>query len=406
MRRRPVCGALRWNLRPSPALLAERAAECRSPGGRQRCRGPALHLSNDRQAQGRGPHLRGLRHNTETLDVHVLRMTPDDVVVGCLPLFHVFGQTCAMGVAVRSGASLTLIPRFDPQAVLEAIARYRATVFEGVPTMARLLHHPRTQTQTATEADEYEHEYEYGRVVAPDVRLRRRVTAGGGAARLREALRVRRAGGLRHVSETSPVVTFNHLDRPRKAAPSAPRSERRGPAAGRRGLGRAARQIGELAVRGPNLMKGYWKPSTGHSGPIAVPDGWLRTGDLVPARTGDATSTSSTTPEGRMIIRDAATTSTRVRSRRSCDEHPSRRPARRRAGCPAPGTRRGDRGRGGARPGTQATAGGCVSTSRTGSPRTMPPSRVAHGRVADGVDRQGPQAGDHRTGHASGTPSR
>lgn len=150
----------------------------------------------------------GLRHNTEVNTVHVQRMTPQDVVVGCLPLFHIFGQICTMSVAVRAGASLTLIPRFEPQTVLDAIARDRATVFEGVPTMyAALLQHP-SEVDVST----------------------LRMCISGGASLPVEVLHgfERRFGcavleGF-GMSETSPVVTFNHPDRPRKAAPSARRS--------------------------------------------------------------------------------------------------------------------------------------------------------------------------------------
>src|SRR5450755_2959634 len=60
---------------------------------------------------------------------------PDDVVVTVLPLFHVFGLSSILDVCVRFGCTMTLIPRFTPAAVLTAIQRDRATIFEGVPTM-------------------------------------------------------------------------------------------------------------------------------------------------------------------------------------------------------------------------------------------------------------------------------
>ena len=70
-------------------------------------------------------------------------LTSDDVVLGALPLFHAFGQTCGLNAAVAAGASLALIPRFDAGKALEVIERDHVTVFEGVPTMyAALLHHP------------------------------------------------------------------------------------------------------------------------------------------------------------------------------------------------------------------------------------------------------------------------
>jgi long-chain acyl-CoA synthetase len=85
----------------------------------------------------------GLRHNTEVTAVRVEQLTADDAVVGCLPLFRIFGQTFTMNAAIHQGATLILIPRFEPQAVLDAIAVHGATVFEGVPTMyVALLQHP------------------------------------------------------------------------------------------------------------------------------------------------------------------------------------------------------------------------------------------------------------------------
>lgn len=205
----------------------------------------------------------GLRHNTEVNAVHVQRMTPQDVVVGCLPLFHIFGQICTMSVAVRSGASLTLIPRFEPQTVLDAIARDRATVFEGVPTMyAALLQHP-SESDVST----------------------LRMCISGGASLPVEVLHgfERRFGcavleGF-GMSETSPVVTFNHPDRPRKAGSiGTPIQDVQVRLLDDKGQDVPLGGVGELAVRGPNVMKGYWNRPEDTA--ATIPDGWLRTGDL------------------------------------------------------------------------------------------------------------------------------
>ena len=59
----------------------------------------------------------------------------DDVVITVLPLFHVFGLSSILNVCVRFGCTMSLIPRFEPAAVLTAIQRDRATIFEGVPAM-------------------------------------------------------------------------------------------------------------------------------------------------------------------------------------------------------------------------------------------------------------------------------
>ncbi|WP_367318902.1 long-chain fatty acid--CoA ligase [Streptomyces sp. HUAS ZL42] len=205
----------------------------------------------------------GLRHNTEVNAVHVQQMTPDDVVVGCLPLFHIFGQICTMSVAVRSGASLTLIPRFEPQTVLDAIARDGATVFEGVPTMyAALLQHP-------SEAD---------------VSTLRMCISGGASLPVEVLHGFERRFGCAvlegfGMSETSPVVTFNHPDRPRKAGSiGTPIKDVEVRLLDEKGQDVPQGEIGELVVRGPNVMKGYWNRPQETA--ATVPDGWLRTGDL------------------------------------------------------------------------------------------------------------------------------
>ena len=79
--------------------------------------------------------------NTEVTRTDIVQAGPDDVIFGGLPLFHVFGQTVALNVAVAAGACLTLLPRFDAEHALRIIAGHRVTVFEGVPTMyVALLH--------------------------------------------------------------------------------------------------------------------------------------------------------------------------------------------------------------------------------------------------------------------------
>jgi len=84
-----------------------------------------------------------LTSNAELAAATLLNAGPDDVVMGCLPLFHVFGLTCGLNATVISGATLTLLPRFAPDDALKIISRDRVTIFEGVPTMyAAMLHHP------------------------------------------------------------------------------------------------------------------------------------------------------------------------------------------------------------------------------------------------------------------------
>jgi long-chain acyl-CoA synthetase len=193
-------------------------------------------------------------------------LTAQDVILGALPLFHAFGQTCGLNAAVAAGASLALLPRFDAGNALEVIERDHVTVFEGVPTMyAALLHHP-------------------GRDQA-DVRTLR-VCVSGGAALPVELLReferefgcvILEGYGL---SETSPVACFNHPDRMRKPGSIGTPVEgvemklvdlhRRDAAPG---------EVGEIVIRGHNVMKGYWNRPEATAEAIDD-DGWFYSGDI------------------------------------------------------------------------------------------------------------------------------
>jgi len=195
----------------------------------------------------------------------LLGLSPSDVVMGCLPLFHCFGLTCGLNAAVHAGAALALLARFDPGQALGIIQDHRVTVFEGVPTMyAALLHHPDRASYDTSSL---------------------RVCISGGAPLPVELLRafeeafgtvILEGYGL---SETSPVASFNHPDQVRK--PGSIGTPVRGVQmrlAGPDGADVPAGEVGEIAIRGPNVMKGYWgRPDATQE---AIPDGWLRTGDL------------------------------------------------------------------------------------------------------------------------------
>ncbi|WUL28419.1 long-chain fatty acid--CoA ligase [Streptomyces sp. NBC_00353] len=202
-----------------------------------------------------------LVRNAEIITKSLFRLSPEDILLGCLPLFHTFGQTCAMNAAVTAGARLTLMPRFDPALALRTIQQRQVTVFEGVPTMyaAMLAAH-------AEQPGSYD---------ASSLRL----CASGGASLPVEVLHgfeaafdcpVLEGFGM---SETSPVASFNHPDRPRKAGSIGTPIE-----GVELCLIDAKDGIGELCVRGHNVMKGYWGRPEATAETIL--DGWLRTGDL------------------------------------------------------------------------------------------------------------------------------
>ncbi|MCL2418638.1 MAG: AMP-binding protein, partial [Conexibacteraceae bacterium] len=192
-------------------------------------------------------------------------LEPGAVVLGALPLFHSFGQTCAMNSSVVSEGTLTLLPRFDPVKALEIIERDGVAVFEGVPSMYGAMlnvpDHERFDTSTLTRC------------------------ASGGAAMPVELMRgferafnctILEGYGL---SETAPVASFNHPDRERKAGSIGTPIE-----------GVEMRvvddtdavlppgEVGEIVIRGHNVMKGYWQRPDATA--EAMRGGWFHTGDL------------------------------------------------------------------------------------------------------------------------------
>jgi long-chain acyl-CoA synthetase len=206
-----------------------------------------------------------LLRNARVTAATLFGLGPDDVILGCLPLFHAFGQTCCLNTAVQVGAAVTLMARFDPARAVEIIAEQGITVFEGVPTMysALLEEHGRRRVDTAS----------------------LRLCVSGGAALPVETLHrfeasfkcmVLEGYGL---SETSPVASFNHPDRERKAGsigtPIAGVEFRIVDDGGREV---APGQPGEIAIRGHNVMKGYWRKPDETA--AAFVDGWFRTGDV------------------------------------------------------------------------------------------------------------------------------
>ncbi|HXV05575.1 MAG TPA: long-chain fatty acid--CoA ligase [Solirubrobacterales bacterium] len=206
-----------------------------------------------------------LDRNAEICARTTCEIGPGDVVLGSLPLFHSFGQTVAMNASLRVGACLTLVPKFDPDEALETMQRDRVTHFYGVPTMfGALLHHP-------------------GRERFDTSSLRTCIT--GGASMPVEVLRgfeqafgaiVLEGYGL---SETSPVASSNHPDRPRKPGSIGTPIE----GVEMRVVDEDDRpvpqgEVGEIAIRGHNIMKGYWRRPDATA--EAMRGGWFHSGDM------------------------------------------------------------------------------------------------------------------------------
>lgn len=199
-----------------------------------------------------------LRRNVATV-VEMVDLAADDLILGALPLFHAFGQTAGLNAAVAAGACLTLIPRFDPAKALSIIERDSVTVFEGVPTMFAAMLHSDARPDTSS----------------------LRLCVSGGAAMPVEVMRgfedtfeamVLEGYGL---SETSPVASFNHPGLERKPGSIGT------PVAGveMKLINASEDGVGEIAIRGHNVMKGYWNRPDATAAAIDA-DGWFHTGDL------------------------------------------------------------------------------------------------------------------------------
>ena len=190
--------------------------------------------------------------------LELFELGPDGVLLGALPLFHAFGQTCGLNAAMAAGSSLSLLPRFDAGKALDIIKNDRVTVFEGVPTMySAMLHHPDDFDTTSL-----------------------RICVSGGAAMPVEVLHaferrfdcmILEGYGL---SETSPVASFSRRDRERK--PGSIGLPVRGV---EMRLVDEEDGVGEIAIRGHNVMKGYWNKPDATAQAIDG-DGWFHTGDM------------------------------------------------------------------------------------------------------------------------------
>ena len=208
-----------------------------------------------------------LGRNCEVSVRTLVETTSDDVVMGCLPLFHVFGLTCGLNSSVLAGAMMTLLPRFDPRKALEVIERDAVTVFEGVPTMYSAM---------LSVADE----------VSPGATRSLRTCVSGGAALPVQVLTdFEKAFGCTvlegyGLSESSPAAAFNHPNRPRKAGSiGTPIDGVEMRVVDLDGVEVPQGQTGEIQIRGHNVMKGYWNLPDATKATITA-DGWLNTGDV------------------------------------------------------------------------------------------------------------------------------
>jgi long-chain acyl-CoA synthetase len=191
-----------------------------------------------------------------------------DIHLITLPLFHSFGQSVQMNTGFYNRATLNLLPRFTPENALQAMEKTGVTIFAGVPTMYWAL-------LNYAEADRFD--------LAKISRNLRLCFAGGSPLPL-EVLRgfeskfnvkILEGYGL---SETSPIATFNQTENARPGSVGFPVWGIETRVVDENGADVPVGELGEIVIRGHNIMKGYYKKPEATA--AAIKDGWFYSGDI------------------------------------------------------------------------------------------------------------------------------
>jgi long-chain acyl-CoA synthetase len=199
-----------------------------------------------------------------------IKGTEEDTFLAALPLFHIYGMTTSMNVPISLAAKMVLLPKFEPAAALETIQRHRVTVFCGVPTMySVLLANPDLGKFDLTSIRVC---ISGASPLPPQVQKRFMEVTGGFLAE---------GYGL---TEASPVTHCNPVDKTMRTVRLGsiglplPDTDARivDVETGTKTL--EVGEAGELAVKGPQVMRGYWRKPEETA--LVLRDGWLLTGDI------------------------------------------------------------------------------------------------------------------------------
>jgi long-chain acyl-CoA synthetase len=207
-----------------------------------------------------------LRSGGTLLDLLAMKKTPRAALL-TVPLFHVTGCHGMMLGIISNGGKLVMMHKWDPVAALELIEQERINVFSGVPAMVRQLLDTnateRRDLSTVTNIG-------YGGAPAPPDLLRR----------IKAVMPAVGASNGWGITETSAGIATNsrqdYANKPDSVGPAAPVCDVK--VVNEAGEELAAGELGELWVRGPNVVKGYWRQPEASA--AAFTDGWFHTGDL------------------------------------------------------------------------------------------------------------------------------
>lgn len=192
-----------------------------------------------------------------------LGLTPQDRMLLFLPLHHCFGQNAILNSALAAGAALVLHRGFDADTVLQSIVEDGITVFCGVPTTFRVLYERALPEQMAG--------------------VRCFFSAAAPLPPELEAKWYKKFGTVIYqgygLTETSPFAAYNHLTEHRRGSIGTPiKGVEMKVADLETGAALVPGAKGEIAVRGPNVMLGYWNRPADTA--QAIRDGWFYTGDI------------------------------------------------------------------------------------------------------------------------------
>jgi long-chain acyl-CoA synthetase len=198
-----------------------------------------------------------------------LPLTESDVALAVLPFFHIYGMTTTMNAPFAVGSSVVILPRFEVEPVMKAIQGEKVTSFCGVPTMyIAVINHPKVSQFNLRSV----RSCISGGAALP-VAVRKRFIELTGSA-LVEGYGLTEASPVTHVNPigVGAVVKDGSIGIPVQSTDSAivAMDDRS------RFLG--AEEVGELAVKGPQVMLGYWKREDETK--LVLKDGWLLTGDI------------------------------------------------------------------------------------------------------------------------------
>ena len=193
----------------------------------------------------------------------------EEVQINVLPLYHIYGMTVTMNNAIASAGSMVLFPRFDAKEVLTSIQKYKATIFGGVPTLyTALINTPDISTY---DLSSIKFCISGASPLPPEVQKKFMELTGGVLVEgygLTEASPVTHANPLDPTLETVKIGSIGFAWPDTEAGIMGKETGELLPFG----------DIGELVIKGPQVMKGYWNMQ--EETDAVLKDGWLYTGDI------------------------------------------------------------------------------------------------------------------------------